>query len=126
MNGIEEEMLISLWQIYNLMYDSFKRIDGYSVEIKINNTIMTLVFNGPIKETNIEINFKILIISNTTLIDMSGLPIPQHMDILCSNPNDTLINVVDKYNTTCLFNLQQVVGCFLPIIPVYADKTKLE
>ena len=41
MNVIEEEMLISLLQIYNIMYDSFKRINGYSVEIQINNTIMT-------------------------------------------------------------------------------------
>jgi hypothetical protein len=107
------------------MYDSFKRKNKYSVDIQINNTIMTILFNGPIKENNIEINFKILIISNNKLIDMSGVPIPQHMDILCSEHNNTL-NVFEKYNTSYLFNLQQFFGCYLPIIPVYEDKTKLE
>lgn len=125
-------VLFNVNDIYSIIENSFKRDDDkYSVEIHIDNGTMKLIFNMVVR---LCLHIKItILIQNNNLVST-------HSHILSTNPNcgiptytqmERSINNnefknIQNEEPICLFNFEEMCRCYLPILPYYSDKTKLE
>lgn len=119
---------------YRLIVNSFEKKDEFSIDLSINNGVMSLIFNEVYNKL-LEITMKILI--KPRYIDSTmGVSVHRPMNRIYDEVDD-LNEVIDDENELknitdqeeepiCLFKFEDLCGGYLPIIPSYVLKQKLE
>lgn len=123
---------------YRLIVNSFENKDGFSIDLSINNGVMSLIFNE-VYNNLLEITMKILIkprYMDSTVCVSVHRPMNRIYDEV--DEVDDLNEVIDHENELknityqkeeepiCLFKFEDLCGGYLPIIPSYVLKQKLE
>ena len=120
-------LTLELFEIYQILENSFKRCDGYNVNIDIQNGRMTLLFTQSI---TIVVYITVEIVMNENNMYPGAVTHTPMERIYVANPiNDT--EILNRMNETYLYNEDPicVFDCFgyLPITQTtYQDKHKLE